>query len=282
MIRRAIICFLAAGLFATGCSTAKKNVKTPKWATSVQNSKHIFVGQASQAGNRNDALKMARQQAFAKVARQIGVKVKGKIEIAQKQSKSSGYSYEIKNQTETQAAPIRLKTFEILKQKAGEASGGWKAWIKITVPDAELARLSRQFRRKTALMVKCTPGTYCPTGLREKVSSIANDKYGYSIVPKRLRKRPDDMGFDKVAKSFDAAYALVVHFNVTDTTEIDGEHYAGAEVSWKYYDLDEGKVTISKMFGPVKGAHFSKRDAIDKAVNKLMTKLEGQKVASSR
>jgi hypothetical protein len=283
MRTRTALILLSIGLTClAGCTTTNANTdgsgpeppEAPGWASAPPEGTDAsyFVGRTNRAPSKRQALEGAKQRALARVAEEFAVRVQGGVEVTESTGGDDGYTYRIQRSAETKTIPISVESFEVTRREARSSGGEYWGWSLVKVPHTELARIEREFRGQTALYVGCEPAKLCPTDLRSRIETVASEQ-GLELVPEPVESAPSRDSLGDIAVEYGAAELLDVRFEVTKTTDIEGEYFARVRLDWKRYGTDDREMIDSRTIGPVKGGHFSTDKAVADAIEAIIQKL---------
>lgn len=152
------------------------------------------------------------------------------------------------------------------------------AWVLVAYPRTQVAKAEARIANRAMLGVACKASEIgaCDNGELEAKVLAAMNKANLKAAPgKRLRGADAEDGAlaIKLAEKARAAKVLTVVITPKFLGSESGEFYASARCDYRLIDAVSGKVLTSNTYGPIKGGHLSKADALKKAIDNCMAKL---------
>lgn len=151
-------------------------------------------------------------------------------------------------------------------------------WVLVAYPRTQVAKAEARIANRAMLGVACKASEIgaCDNGEPEAKVLAAMNKAGLKAAPgKRLRGADAEDGTlaTKLAEKARAAKVLTVVITPKYLGSESGEFYAEARCDYRLIDAVTSKVLTSNTYGPIKGGHLSKADALKKAIDNCMAKL---------
>lgn len=246
----------------------------PEWtnvAEKIEKSDAVFfVGDSSNADSEEHAVKLALQNAFAKVSNSFGVSVKSEF-TSHEVEKNGEYSYAIGVQSSVTGKQIEVKNYHI-KDKYTERSGrDHNAFVLVSIPKTELARIQIEV------------DGFGVWALNSEIPESADKiRALFPVFNKKgikLNQKIDFQEAEDAAKVFAAshkAFLLKVEITETKAEEYNGEFYSVIQLNAELFNLLTQE-TINRWNIESKGAAYSAKDArvsgISKAVDEVIEQI---------
>ena len=229
----------------------------------------FFIGSSNYARSEDDAIRLASQDAFAKVSNSFGVSVKSSIEDQQTSIDGSD-SYRLAIKSSVTGRQIEVKNYQI-KEKYTEKSGrDFNAFVLISVPKNELARIQIEVDSFGVWALKSNISEAAADKMRELFPVLNNKGIKINQKIEFSDKTPSEI-FNETKKAF----FLKIECNEIKAEENNDEFYSIIEIKIELFDLMTGK-TINRWTAEGKGAAYSKEDAISGGITKTLNEIINQ------
>ena len=275
--------FVPAFFAFTACGSAEQypeakpattSVSRPKWtevAEKIEKTDDVlWIGEASNAGSKDDAKNLAIQNAFAKVSNSFGVAVKSEFN-SHEVEKDGEYHYAIGVTSSVTGKQIEVKKYHI-KDEYTERSGRneYNAFVLVSIPKTELARIQIEVDGFGVWALK-SDIPEAPDKIRE-LFPVFNQK-GIKL---NQEINFDDTGdISAVAAASNKAFLLKIEVSETKAEEYSGEFYSVIEIKAELFNLLT-RETINRWTVESKGAAYSAKEARENAVTKAVREIIDQ------
>ncbi|MBO4441487.1 hypothetical protein J5834_05150 [bacterium] len=252
----------------------RSSVNRPEWtnvAEKIEKSDTVFfIGDSSNAKSEEDALTLARQNAFFKVSNSFGVSVKSEFD-SHEVEKNGEYSYAIGVKSSVTGKQIEVKNYHI-KDKYTERNGrGYDAYVLVAIPKTELARIQIEVDGFGVWALN--------SELRESADKIRALFPVFNQKGIKLNQKIDFEDAEDVDKVFAAshkAFLLKIEIREAKAEEYNGEFYSVIQLNAELFNLLT-KETINRWNIESKGAAYSADEArgigISKAVDEIIEQI---------
>ena len=275
--------FVPAFFAFTACGSAEQypeakpattSVSRPKWtevAEKIEKTDDVlWIGEASNAGSKDDAKNLAIQNAFAKVSNSFGVAVKSEFN-SHEVEKDGEYHYAIGVTSSVTGKQIEVKKYHI-KDEYTERSGRneYNAFVLVSIPKTELAR------------IKTEVDGFGVWALKSDIPEAADRiRELFPVFNRKGIKLHQEIKFEEtgdisaVATASNKAFLLRIEVKETKSEEYDGEFYSVIEINAELFNLLTAE-TINRWRVESKGAAYSAKEARENAVTKAVREIIDQ------
>jgi len=212
------------------------------------------------------------------VAAELGVKLEGGTEAVEREQ-NGVYSYKFTSRSEARRVPVQLAgvSVEDSYQECWTQSGNQRcnAFVKVSVPLAELEAAARKVRGRVALTYICDVENEeaCGGGNLDALREAAQ-RAGLSLIEDTV---DEDRPAKALGRELDAAYVLRVHV----TASIIGSKKSGSRTAYyargtgaaEFVDTHLGKVLAVARTDPMKDGGYCTDDALRYTVNGVVKEL---------
>ena len=249
---------------------ATTSVSRPKWTEVAEkiekNDVVLWIGEASNASNRDDAKNLAVQNAFAKVSNSFGVAVKSEFN-SHEVEKDGEYHYAIGVKSSVTGKQIEVKKYHI-KDEYIECSGrNHNAFVLVSIPKTELARIKIEVDGFGLWAMKSDLPE--AAGEIRKLFPVFNQK-GVKLNQKIDFEESDDI--EQLFLSYHKAFLFRIVCDEIKAEEYNGEFYFVVKIKAELFNLMT-RETINHWEVESKGAAYSAKEARENAVSKAVQEI---------
>ena len=275
--------FVPAFFAFTACGSAEQypeakpattSVSRPKWtevAEKIEKTDDVlWIGEASNAGSKDDAKNLAIQNAFAKVSNSFGVAVKSEFN-SHEVEKDGEYHYAIGVTSSVTGKQIEVKKYHI-KDEYTERSGRneYNAFVLVSIPKTELARIQIEVDGFGLWAIRSElPETAAEI---KKLFPVFNKK-GVKLNQKIDFEDSDDI--EQLFLSYHKAFLFRIVCDEVKAEEYNGEFYSVVKIKAELFNLMTSE-TINHWEVESKGAAYSAKEARENAVTKAVREIIDQ------
>lgn len=242
------------------CAISQTSSKLPGWCGQG------YSGQAQSQTSSQAARQQALAEALAEISRQLGVTVSSEVSREIREYGQLGGDTKATLKTQMRSQPIEIKDYRILQDYSGPSQSGFEACIQVDISPAERMRLERIANGLIALTLQCemssgdriSCGSAALSGLEEGLTTA-----GY-----------------KLSSAEAAGYKVEARLVARFEAQVHQEYYAYADMHLKWISSEGGQVVKSASLRNIKGAAFSKADAISTAMQKAAEQFVNEKLPS--
>jgi hypothetical protein len=149
--------------------------------------------------------------------------------------------------------------------------GVYDVWLLVAYPRGEVKKAQAKASDAVLLGVFCTAdGKNCPENLRGRIEQ-AMTKGGLKPLPAKADAAAADPENPaesiRTARSLGAAWTLLIRFEAKFLSQHEEEFYAQARGWYRLIDVQEGRVQASFDTDWMEGGHYSRKDAVDRALD---------------
>ena len=256
---------------------AQSSFNRPEWtkiAEKIEKSDTVlWIGEASNANSEEDAVNLARQNAFAKVSNSFGVSVKSEFKSHEVETNGE-YSYTIGVKNSVTGKQIKVKNYSI-KDKFTECLHSrngkeFNAFVLISIPRTELSR------------IKIEVDGFGVWALKSNIPEAAGKiRELFPVFNKKGVKLNQEINFEQaqnileVFATYHKAFLLKIEVKETKSAEYSGEFYSIIEINAELFNLLTGE-TVNSWKAESKGAAYSKNEAVSDGITKAVQEIIDQ------
>ncbi|MBW2732875.1 MAG: hypothetical protein JRH20_10830 [Deltaproteobacteria bacterium] len=150
-------------------------------------------------------------------------------------------------------------------------------WVLVAYPRHEVRKEEARIANRVLLGVTCNTDTMGSCGERVPQNiEQGMTRAGMQPAPQRMESAhaADPTLAMMQASKLRAAKVLLAVVNGKFLASEDGEFYAQSACNYRVIDAISGKVLKSRRFGPFKSGHITRKNAVAKAIDTCIVKLE--------
>ena len=231
------------------------------------------------AASAEDALELAYVGVLVKqVAAELGVKLEGGTEAVEREQNGI-YSYRFTSRSEARRVPVQLAGVRVEDsyQECWKRSGEMQcnAYVKVSVPIAELSAAARKVRGRVALAYVCAVKhpEACGGGNLQALREAA-DRVGLTLIEETVE---EDRPAEDLGRELDAAYVLRINIGAS----IIGSQKSGSKTAYyargtgaaEFVETHLGKVLSVVRTDPMKDGGYCSEDALRHTVRGIVESL---------
>ena len=226
----------------------------------------LWIGEASNASNRDDAKNLAVQNAFAKVSNSFGVAVKSEFN-SHEVEKDGEYHYAIGVTSSVTGKQIEVKKYHIKDEYIERSGRNHNAFVLVSIPKTELARIKIEVDGFGLWAMKSD--LHEAAGEIRKLFPVFNKK-GVKLNQQIDFEDSDDI--EQLFLSYHKAFLFRIVCDEIKAEEYNGEFYFVVKIKAELFNLMTSE-TINHWEVESKGAAYSAKEARENAVSKAVQEI---------
>ena len=280
MTKSSVFFLLSVSLtFGTGCATAPDVAPLPSWCQKAGLSQGVnqltYYGRSEGASTSSDALTLATGHALGQITSELGVTVESTSEASQSESEGA-LQTTVRATVKMASKSVEVRGLLRADHAIQASDRGMIGCVAVQIDAAEKERLTILARNRSILTMRCKTQSLgvgaCPSAVVNSLQS-ALSRRGANLLP-TIDAEAADEAFMKRAYEKRVASVIDVVIESSEVDVINGEHYAEATVSLRHLDAGDQRSLFSHTTKPVKGGHFSTREAELQAIADAVVTLE--------